>query len=112
MPAISLTHGWQGPKDEKVLRDFVTHHGLPEKNFQMMGIDSTKLDALFTSERDGKQFKIKYGVAGGIGSVNPIVFEREGYGGKKMVGFTTPIVEEVAEARYKRIVGKGRAADG
>ena len=102
-----MTHGWQGPKDENALRSFVTSHGLPEKNFQMMGIDSKNLEPLFKSERDGKPFKVKYGVSGGIGSVNPIVFETEGVSGKRQVAFTTPIVEDVDEGRYNELWEKG-----
>jgi hypothetical protein len=107
-----LTHNWQGPKNEIELKEFVKHHGLPEKNLQMMGIDSTDPDAIFTSERDGKPFKIKYRVAGGIGSVTPIVFEQTGRNGMRLVGFTTPIVEEVADARYRELWEKGGLPTG
>lgn len=107
-----LTHSWHGPKDENALRNFVTSHGLPEKNFEMMGIDPKNLDALFKSERDGKSFKIKFGVSGGIGSVNPVVFETEGVSGKRQVGFTTPIVEETDEARYSELWEKGGLPKG
>ena len=107
-----LTHGWQGPHNEQTLKDFVTRGGLPAKNFQMMGIDPDKLGLLFISERDGFPFKVKYGVAGGIGSVNPIVFEQQGFGGQSEVGFTTPIVEQVSEARYNELWEKGGLPSG
>ena len=32
-----------------------------------MGIDPNKVDELFTSERDGKPFKVRYNVGGGKG---------------------------------------------
>lgn len=102
-----LTHGWQGPPNEQALKNFVTSGGLPPKNFHMMGIDVEKPELVFVSERDGLPFKVKYGMAGGIGSVIPVVFEQSGYGGKKQVGFTTPIVEEVTDARYSDLWEKG-----
>jgi hypothetical protein len=107
-----LTHAWQGPHNEQTLKDFVTRGGLPAKNFQMMGIDPDKLGLLFISERDGLPFKVKYGVAGGIGSVNPIVFEQRGVSGQREVGFTTPIVEQVSEARYNELWEKGGLPSG
>jgi hypothetical protein len=105
-------NGWRGPKDEQALRDFVKEGKLPAKNFQMMGIDPAKLDSIFISERDGQPFKVKYGVGGGIGSVTPIVFEQVGVSGKRQVGFTTPIVETVDEARYNELWEKGGLPSG
>ena len=105
-------HGWQGPKDQQALKDFVKQGKLPAKNFQMMGIDPEKLDSIFISERDGQPFKVKYGVGGGIGVVAPIVFEKVGYGGKKQVGFLTPIVEEVDDSRYNELWEKGGLPNG
>ena len=107
-----LTHGWQGPKDEQALMDFVKQGGLPAKNFHMMGIDPEKLGLIFISERDGHPFKVKYGVAGGIGSVTPVVFEQVGSGGKRQVAFTTPIVEEVDDSRYNELWEKGGLPTG
>jgi hypothetical protein len=107
-----LTHGWQGPHDKEALKDFVKRGGLPAKNFQMMGIDPDKLEFLFVSERDGEQFKVKYGVAGGIGSVTPIVFEKIGVGGLREVGFTTPLVEQVSDDRYNELWEKGGLPTG
>jgi hypothetical protein len=100
-------NGWQGPRDQQALVDFVKQGRLPAKNFRMMGIDPDKLDSIFISERDGKPFKVKYGVGGGIGVVTPIVFEQVGIGSKREVGFTTPIVEEVDDTRYNELWEKG-----
>ena len=66
-----------------------------------MGFDPANLDKAFTSERDGKPFKIRYNVGGGRGSVDPVVFEQDGVAGKKQVGFTGGKVEEVDDATYK-----------
>src|ERR1700690_126561 len=61
--AYQTTHGWQGPKDEKTLRAFINDRGIPDENLRMMGIDSQNLDSVFKSDRDGKPFKIRYGVS-------------------------------------------------
>src|SRR5262249_1714837 len=58
----------KGPKDEAEFKEFIKDFD-PEK-LKMMGIDPSNLDAVFTSERDGKPFKIRYRVGGGRGSVD------------------------------------------
>ena len=96
----------RGPKDEAELKAFIKEYD-PNK-LQMMKIDPRNLDGLFTSERDGKPFKVRYGVGGGRGSVDPVVFEQEGKDGKKQVGFTGGKVEEVDDATYQQLwSGKG-----
>jgi len=110
--AYQRSHGWQGPKDEKALRDFVVEHGLPTENLQMMGIDEKNLDGLFKSERDGKPFKIRYGVPGGFGTTDALVFEDQGIDGKKEVAFTGSIVEDVDDARYKELWEHGGQPQG
>jgi hypothetical protein len=101
--AYQLLHGYQGPKDEKALRDFVSSGAIPDKNLQMMGIDSKNLDRIFKSGRDGKPFKTRYGVTGGRAVSDALVFEDTGADGKKLVGFNGPVVEEVDDARYKEL---------
>jgi hypothetical protein len=94
-----LRHSWQGPKDEVALKTFVLHEMDPKK-LEMMQIDPFKIDNLFVSPRDQKPFKIKYGVNSLPGANVPVVFEETGVGGRRQVGFTGPIVEEVDEKRY------------
>jgi hypothetical protein len=105
--AYQLTHGYQGPKNEQVLRDFVASHGIPIKNLEMMGVDPSNLDNVFKSERDGKPFKIRYGVTGGMGVSDALVFEDQGVDGKKLVAFNGPVVEDVDDARYKDLLEHG-----
>jgi hypothetical protein len=90
-----------GPKDEADLKAWIKEYS-PEK-LSMMKIDVNNLDGLFTSERDNKPFKIRYKVGGGRGSVAPVVFEQDGVGGKKQVGFTGGKVEHVDDAEYKQL---------
>jgi hypothetical protein len=111
--AFQVTHAWHGPKDEGELRDFVAGHGLPDKNFEMMGIDPKNLEAAFVSERDRKPFKVRYGVTGGPGAVAALVFEEDGVNGKRNVAFNGPFVEEVNANRYNDLwEGRGGMPSG
>ena len=110
--AYQSVHGWQGPKDENVLKSFVTSRGIPERNLEMMGIDPNIVDNVFKSDRDGKPFKVRYGVTGGRGVSDAIVFEDQGINGKKMVAFNGPLVEEVDDAEYKKLWEYGGRPEG
>ena len=107
-----MMHGWQGPKDEKALRDFVAEGAIPDKNLQMMGVDPKNLDGIFKSDRDGKPFKVRWGVAGGRAVSDALVFEDTGVNGKKLVAFNGPVVEEVDDARYKDLWEHGGPPTG
>jgi hypothetical protein len=90
-----------GPKDEADLKAWIKEYD-PHK-LSMMKIDPNNLDGLFTSERDGKPFKIRYKVGGGRGSVEAVVFEQDGVGGKKQVGFTGGRVDDVDNSTYNQL---------
>jgi hypothetical protein len=107
--AFQAQHGWAGPKSEAEFQEFI-RQGLPAENLQMMKVDPNHLEAIFVSERDSRPFKIKYGVGGGPGASAPVVFEQEGQGGRRQVGFTFGQFEEVDDARYQQLWdGKGAA---
>jgi hypothetical protein len=98
--------GGSGPKDEAEFKEFIKAYA-PDR-LTAMGIDANNLDKTFTSERDNKPFKIRYKVGGGRGAVVAVVFEQDGVGGKKQVGFTGGKVEEVDDAEYATLwSGKG-----
>jgi hypothetical protein len=99
--------GGNGPKDETEFKTFIKE--FDPNNLSMMGIDPNNLDALFTSERDGKPFKIRYKVGGGRGAASAVVFEQDGKDGKKQVAYTgNSKVEEVDDATYQQLwAGKG-----
>src|SRR5262249_43122293 len=88
----------KGPKDEAEIKAFIKAYD-PEM-LTAMGFDQGHIDKAFTSERDGAAFKIRYGVGGGKGSVDPVVFEATGKDGKKQVGYTGGKVEDVDDATY------------
>jgi hypothetical protein len=98
--------GGRGPKTETEFREFIRDFD-PSK-LKMMSIDPGNLDGLFTSERDGKPFKVRYNVGGGRGSVDAVVFEQDGANGTRQVGFTNTTVEDADSNRYQELLtGKG-----
>jgi hypothetical protein len=109
--AFQFTNSWQGPKDEAALRAFAKN-GFPAKNLALMGIDPDRLDEILVSDRDGKPFKVRYGIVGAVTAVHPLVFEQDGVEGRKLVGFNGPTIEEVDEARYKELWEKGGLPQG
>ena len=87
---------FRGPKDEATFKEFLLRPKY-EKNLKMMQIDRNALDDIFLSERDGKPFKIRYGV-NGVGD-KAIIFETEGVDGKRMVALETP--QELDDQEYE-----------
>lgn len=96
------TKSGAGPKDEAAFKEFIKAWD-PAK-LGPMGIDPNNVDKTFTSERDGKPFKLRYGIGGGRGSDDVVVFETEGKDGKKQVASTNGRVEEVDDAAYKDLL--------
>lgn len=94
-----------GPKDEAEFKAFVSAYA-PDK-LEMMGVKPGETESLFTSDRDGAPFKVRYKVAGGRGAVAPVVFETVGKDGTKQVGYTGGKVEDVDNATYQRLLTKG-----
>jgi hypothetical protein len=98
--------GGRGPANEAEFKEFIKN--FDAEKLQMMGTKSEDLPGLFTSERDGKPFKIRYNVGGGRGSIDPVVFETDGKDGKKQVGYTGGNVEDVDDQTYEQLwAGKG-----
>jgi hypothetical protein len=108
--AYQTENGWVGPPDEAKFKEFI--RGLPGPTLSRIGIDPAQIDGIFTSERDGQPFKIRYKVVGNMmGSTEPVVFEAEGVGGQRMVGFLNMTQREVDAAEYDSLwAGKGAAA--
>jgi hypothetical protein len=101
--AFQNRNGYLGPKDEAMFKSFITKQMAAEK-LTMMGVDRGNIDEHFVSERDGKPFKIKYGLQGGLRVVAPVVFEEEGVGGRRQIGSTNSVtVEDADRARYEAL---------
>jgi hypothetical protein len=92
----------RGPASESDFREFIKSYD-PNK-LQMMGINPDALDQLFTSEVDGKPLKVRYGVGGGRGSKDAVVFDEVGANGKRRVGYTGGTVEEVDDATANQLL--------
>ncbi len=104
--AYQLRHGNQGPASEDAFKEFL--RGMPPARLEIMQVDPNDIDGLFVSEDDGKPFEVRYDVSGGIGSVEPVVFEQTGSGDQRQVGFTDGSVEEVDASRYEQLLQGGR----
>ena len=89
----------RGPKDDAELKAHIQSK-TPE-TLQIMGIEAGKVDEIWISERDHKPFKVRYGIDSPYAALAAVVFEQEGVGGKRQVGFNNSKFEEVDEARYK-----------
>ena len=93
----------KGPKNEEQLRAFIEAQDANRLN--RGGIDATKLDELFVSERDGEPFVVRYGVNTVIrGPSLPVVFESTGVDGMRQVGFCNGSMKEVDEDEYDRLM--------
>jgi hypothetical protein len=96
----------RGPNDEAEFKKFVSD--FDAEKLKMMGVDK---NGVFTSERDRKPFKIRYKAGGGRGAVVAVVFEQEGSGGLKQVGYTGGKVDDVDDSTYRTLwAGNGDSA--
>jgi len=101
-------HGWKGPKDEAEFKSFISK--IDPSVMKDFNADASKVDGMFTSERDSKAFVIRWEVQGGMGASDPVIFEDTGMDGQRQVAFTGMKLEEVGDARYKDFMaGKGGA---
>lgn len=105
--AYQLRNELRGPADEAALKEFIS--SLDAETMRRVGVDPASPEGIFTSERDGETFKIRYGVRGNLmGSVDPIVFETTGVDGKREIGFLNMTQREVDDAEYEQLwEGKG-----
>jgi hypothetical protein len=61
-------------------------------------------DALFTSKRDGKPIVILYGTRPPGAGSDIVAYEQAGQDGKRLVGYSLGVVEEVDAARFRELV--------
>ena len=78
-------HSYVGPKNETEMKEYFKSDATAKVLIGRMGIDPMSLEKIMVSERDGKPFKIRWGVSGV--DDQPIVFESEGKDGKRLVAF-------------------------
>lgn len=94
-----VSHGLKGPADEQVFKEFLTTNAGAAAKLQKMGVSQDEVPQMFIGDRDGKPFKIRYGLMG-LGD-HPIVFEAEGIDGMRFVAFNVP--REVDSKEYERL---------
>lgn len=95
-------HKYKGPKDEAEFKSFISQQN--EKHLKRIGVDPSKLDELFLSERDNQPFNIRWElVCQPRSAPKPIVFEKDGVDGKYMVAFSSYVCKEVDKAEYDRL---------
>ena len=93
---------WRGPPDEAAFKAYI--RAFDPQKLKRIGIDPAAADTLFTSERDGQPFKIRYADKGSaMGSTEPVVFESTGLDGRRQVGFLDMTEREVDEAEYQSL---------
>jgi hypothetical protein len=107
--AYQSDNEWRGPADEAKFKAYL--HAFDPKRLQRVGVDPQAIDALFTSERDGQPYKIRYGVRGSArGSAEPVIFESAGVNGKYEVALLNMTQREVDKAEYDALWnGKAKA---
>jgi hypothetical protein len=108
--AYQTDNSWVGPPDEAKFKEFI--RSIKPEVLQRVGVDPANVDAVFTGDRDGEPFKVRYGVKGSVmGSFEPVVFEATGVDGKRLVGFLDMTNREVEAAEYDDLFsGKVKAA--
>jgi len=94
-------HRGKAPKDEEAMLAFI------EEEFDTLGESVNALE-MMTSPRDGETFELLYGkkAASKNPEENVAAYEREGYGGKKLVAFESGISQEVDDAELQALLGK------
>lgn len=93
----------KGPKNEEQLRAFIESQDA--NRLKRGGIDATKLDELFVSERDDEPFVVRYGVNTVIrGPALAVIFESTGVDGMRQVGFCNGSMKEVDKDEYDRLM--------
>lgn len=100
--AFQISRYGPGPKDETEFKHFIKNE-MGSYHLGLMQIDANNIDDIFISERDHKPLKVRYGVNGGPGVVNVLVFEEEGLNGKKQVGLNGGTVMEVDDTQYNEM---------
>lgn len=88
-----------GPADEASLRRFIS--AMPSEALAEIGIANAESPELFTSERDGQPFRIRYGIKGPLTTTYAILCESKGVNGLVKVfksdGSSTEVAADEAE---------------
>ncbi|HEX6961513.1 MAG TPA: hypothetical protein VF175_06575 [Lacipirellula sp.] len=87
------------PADEAQFKSFISQNGAI---LERMGVASA--DDLFVSERDSQPFVVIYGKHPQGMATTVVAYESQGVDGKRLIGHSTRMIEEVDEARFRELV--------
>ncbi len=93
-------NGGRPPANEEKFKSFIAKEG----GGLMKSYKFDSVDDLLISERDGEPYVIFYGKRPQGVASDLCAYEKVGVDGKRYVGFTLGIVEEVDETRFRELV--------
>ena len=103
-------NNWTGPADDAEFKTYID--GISEKRLSRLEIEKSDIASIFTSERDGQPYRIRWAIVGGNGvPPKPILFETDGANGSYMVGFTNGTSQEFSKEDYDKL-WSGEGDDG
>ncbi|MEQ8208920.1 MAG: hypothetical protein RH917_03740 [Lacipirellulaceae bacterium] len=94
-----VNHGMKGPENEEEFKQYLKTDEGAKVKMGRMGVTPEMVDSIFISDRDGKPFKIRYGLKG-LGD-HAIIFEEVGVEGKRQISFIEP--REVGAEEYEQL---------
>lgn len=103
--------GYKGPRSKEELESFLKTNEKIARNLELMGLDREKIDEYFISENDGKEFEFRWGVwvnPDQERAREPIVFEKEGKDGVRLVMLSNRNILEVDNDKKYETLLKGR----
>lgn len=108
---------YTGPKSKEQLIEFVKTNETIAKNLVLLEVDPENINDYFISENDGQEFELRWGVwinPDSERTKEPLVFEREGKDGVRLVMLSNRKILEVDDdAKYQKLLkGKVSREDG
>ena len=99
-------HRGKGPANEEEFRKYISSIG--PQLLARIKVEPDNLDPLFLGERDSQPLVIKWKQSGNDRSPpEPVVFEKEGVDGKRIVAYTGNKFEEIEDAAaYQKLLDK------
>lgn len=88
------------PPNEQEFKEFITANG--SQMLERSGV--TAVEELFVSDRDGQPLVVTYGKYPAGMNAKIVVYEKNGAGGKRFVGYNSGAVELVDDARFNGLV--------
>lgn len=110
----SKRFGYRGPKSKEEMLDFMENNESVARNLEIMGMERDKLSEYFISENDGEEFEFRWGAFVDPDLRNarePIVFEKTGANGVRLVILSNRKILEVASDKKYETLLKGKVSE-